>query len=110
MILIAALIVQEQRVSIRLGDEQVSSAIAIHVGGNQGTRIHQLYLVELHSRRHILKAGGPQVAQCAQFRSLLRLHRHNQVAVSDPNQMHGVLRAQSKLGAGFHESLVRAAC
>jgi hypothetical protein len=37
------------------------------------------------------------------------MHRHNEIAISDPNQMHGVLRAQSELGAGFHESLIRAA-
>jgi hypothetical protein len=37
------------------------------------------------------------------------MHRYDQIAISDPNQMHGVLRAESKLGAGFHESLIRAA-
>jgi hypothetical protein len=37
------------------------------------------------------------------------MHRQNQVVVWYPNQMHGVLRAQSKLASGFEESLAGAA-
>ena len=45
---VAALVAQEQGISVRLGDDQIGSAVAIHIGGDQGARLHQLYLVELH--------------------------------------------------------------
>jgi hypothetical protein len=37
------------------------------------------------------------------------MQRQNELAVSDPHQMQGVLRTQSKLAAGFHEALRGAA-
>ena len=76
---IAALIVQQHRVSARLGDDQIRGAIAIHVSGNQGARFYQLDLVQLHPRRHVLKACRAHIAQRAQLRPMLRLDRRNQV-------------------------------
>ena len=62
VISIAALIVQQHRTTVRLGDDQIRSAIPIHIRGNQGARGSQLYLVKLQLGSYIFKACGPQVA------------------------------------------------
>ncbi len=79
VISVAALVVQEQGVSVWLGDDQIRGAIAVHIGGNQGARLNQLYLVELHARGHVLKARRTQVPQCTQLRPMRRFDRGHQV-------------------------------
>ncbi len=79
MISVAAVIVQQQWISVELGDDQIGSAVAVHIGGDQGARVHQLHLVEFHPCRHVLKTRRAQVPQRAQLRPVLRFDHGNQV-------------------------------
>ena len=61
MIPIAALIVQQHGITVQLGNDQVSSAITIHVSGDQGARCSQPYLASFTFVVTSSKPAGPRL-------------------------------------------------
>ena len=67
MVLVAAFISQQDRRTVILRDEQVGSAIAVVVAGDDGARIFQLNLVEADVGGDILEAVRAEIAEQTHF-------------------------------------------
>ncbi len=67
MILIAAFIAQQHRWPVILRDQQVGSAVAIVIAGDDGARLFELNLVETNVGGDVFETISPKIAEQPHF-------------------------------------------